>query len=371
MSAPVYLDWNATAPLLPEARAAWLAAQDASWANPGSVHAYGQQARHTIDQAKITIARLLGGAAHEWVVTSGGSESNALAIASAMSTAGTIVCGATEHSSILRNAESHAPVQKIPVDGAGRIDASALGAALGAETRLVCMQFANNELGVRQDIPTLSAIVRAAAPQAWFHVDAAQGVGKTAVDVRKLGVDSVAVAGHKCGSPKGVGLLWVRSGKSIEALVRGGRQQQDRRSGTEDAALIASLAAALEIRCAAMSAEATRQSALLTETFATIRQHCPQAKWNGQAALRLANVLNLSHPGVLAEAMVTRLDLAGFAVSRGSACMSAGTAPTHVIAALGMPDDLARSAIRVSIGWTTTATELAAFAAAYAKCVLA
>lgn len=371
MNELVYLDWNATAPLLSEARAAWLAAQETSWANPGSVHAYGQQARHTIDQAKITISRLLGGAAHEWVVTSGGSESNALAITSAMVNGGDILCGATEHSSVLRNAEARGPVLKIPVDGAGVIDAAALAAGLTPATRLVCIQFANNELGVCQDIPALLAVVRAAAPQAWFHVDAAQGVGKTAVDVRALGVDSVAVAGHKCGSPKGIGLLWVRTGKVIDALVRGGRQQQDRRSGTEDAALVASLAAALEKRCAAIAAESVRQSDVLHETFLALQKSCPQVIWNGQAAPRLANVLNISHPGGIAEALVTRLDLAGFAVSRGSACMSAGTAPTHVIAALGLPDDLARSAIRISIGWTTTAEELHAFASAYAKCVLA
>lgn len=367
----VYLDWNATAPLLPEARAAWLRAQDESWANPGSAHGFGQQARHAIDQARLVIARFLGGSAAEWVVTSGGSEANALAIASALADGGSALCSAVEHSSVLRNVEAHTALVTVPVDGSGRLDQTALTATLRADTALVCVQFANNETAVRQDIPVIAALVRAHAPQAWIHVDAAQGAGKTALDVRGLGVDSLAVAGHKFGAPKGIGLLWVRGGRSVHALVRGGRQQQDRRSGTEDAALVTSLAAALSVRCAAMAAEDTRQRELLDATFARIQTRLPQARWLGREADRLANVLSLAHPGAIAEALITRLDLAGFGVSRGSACMAAKGGPTHVIAALGIDDDLARSVIRVSIGWTTTTEELAAFADAYADCVLA
>lgn len=367
----IYLDWNSTAPLLPEARAAWLRAHDESWANPGSAHGFGQQARHAIDQARLTIARLLGGSASEWVVTSGGSEANALAIASALVDGGSALCSAVEHSSVLRNVEAHTPLITVPVDSAGCVDQDALTAMLDPSTALVCVQFANNETAVRQDIANLATIIRSHAPQTWIHVDAAQGAGKCALDVRTLGVDSLAVAGHKFGAPKGIGLLWVRAGRAIHALVRGGRQQQDRRSGTEDAALVTALAAALQVRCAATAAESARQRELLDKTFARIRARLPRAQWMGFDAERLANVLSLGHPGAQAEALVTRLDLAGFAVSRGSACMAAKGGPTHVIAALGVPDEVARSVIRVSIGWTTTADDLAAFADAYVDCVLA
>jgi cysteine desulfurase len=365
----IYLDWNATAPLLPAARAAWLAAQDQAWGNPASVHLHGQQARHHLDQAKAAIAKRLGCRTHELVVTSGGTEANALAIHTALHgvSGAPVLASVIEHSSVLRNAERHGAVTRVPVDGAGRLRIDALASALTPATRLVCVQFANNELGTRQDIPAIVAGVRAGAPQALVLLDCCQGAGKAAIDLQALGVDLASVAGHKLGAPKGVGLLYARNGLRVEPLLAGGRQQQDRRSGTEDAALVAALAAALDHGCDHLVAEDARQRALLDACFVRIAAVLPDARWLACDAERLPNTMSLAHPGVANDALVARLDLAGIAVSTGAACMAARGEPSHVVAALGLDRDLARSVIRVSIGPATTESDLAAFSDAYVR----
>jgi len=231
----IYLDTNATAPLRACAREAWLATQDHAWANPGSIHGDGQQARFVLDEAKRTLARLLGAKSSELVLTSGGTEANALAMAQAT---GRSAVSAVEHSSILRAAPD---AIRLPVDACGRVQLD----SLNADTDLVACQFANNETGILQDFPALSAAIRQRAPQAKILVDACQGTGKAALNIATLGVDFVSIAGHKFGAPKGCGLLWVRNGTRVTPLLRGGRQQQDRRSGTEDQALAAAMAAAL------------------------------------------------------------------------------------------------------------------------------
>jgi len=366
----IYLDYNATAPLSPAARTAWLAAQDEAWGNPGSIHAIGQIARHRADQAKALIARHLGCAAGELVVTSGGSESNATAINAALAVDGNAVCSTVDHSSVLRNAERpQRPVMLIGVDADGRIDPATIHTTVDAKTRLLCIQFANNEIGTLYDVPALAAAARAINPAIWVHCDAAQGPGKTPIDLRALGVDSVAIAGHKFGAPKGVGLLWLKPGRVLPPLIAGGKQQQDRRSGTEDAALISALAAALDERMARMAGEDERQRRILDACFADIQSALPKAQWIARAAPRIANTLSLAHPGVINEALLMRLDLAGYAVSRGAACMAARGQPSHVIASLGLPRDLALSVIRISIGPNTTSAELMSFAQAYVQVV--
>ena len=371
---PVYLDWNATAPLSTAARAAWLAAQDETWGNPGSAHVFGQRARHRLDDARAAIAGALGCRAHELVLTSGGSECNATAIRAALAGGpGEIAASAIDHSSVLRNiaATPGATLRSLPVDGDGRLAPDTVRSALGATTRLLCLQFANNELGVLQDVPALVAAARAAAPAAAVLLDAAQGAGKRPLDLPALGVDYASIAGHKFGAPKGIGVLYVRQGAALPALIAGGRQQQDRRSGTEDSALASALAAALGERLGGWQAEDVRQRALLEAGFARIAAALPDCRWLARAAPRLANTLNLVHPGVVSSALQTRLDLSGFAVSTGAACMAARGDPSHVIAALGLEPDVARSAIRVSIGPATTAGEIIDFAAAYVAAVRA
>jgi cysteine desulfurase len=370
----IYLDWNATAPLNPAARAAWLAAQEAGWGNPSSVHAVGQRARHLIDQAKATCAKLLGGKAHELIVTSGGTEANALAIHAATSgveertgEAPLILASAIDHSSILRNAERHGRLVKLPVDQHGRLLPATLSDASSASPALVCLQFANNELGTRQDIAALVSAVRTVSPATRILLDCAQGAGKAPIDLRALDVDFASIAGHKFGASKGVGLLFVKNGVRVPPLITGGRQQQDRRSGTEDAAGIAALTAALSDALAHRESEDTRQRMLLESAFTRIIRDLPQARWLAREAERLPNTLSLAHPGIPNETLVMRLDLSGIAVSTGAACMAARGEPSHVIAALGIEPDVVRGVIRVSIGPGTTAVDLDAFVVAYVR----
>lgn len=368
----IYLDWNATAPLSPAARAAWLAAQDAAWGNPSSVHWVGQQARHAVDQAKASCARLLGCAAHELVVTSGGSEANALAIHGVLAAGGAVLTSAIEHSSVLRNAANHLH-RTVAVDGDGRCSPAEVVAALDADVRLVSIQLANNEIGTVQDLAGIVRAVKGVRTDVLVHADCCQGAGKLAFDLRALGVDLASFTGHKFGAPKGVGLLYVRNGVKLAAQILGGRQQQDRRSGTEDAALLSAFAAALADAAAHCVAESSRQTALLDAAFARIAAACPAVRRLGHATDRLPNTLSLVHPGADGHQLTIRLDLEGIAVSPGSACMAARGEPSHVVAAVlaaqGLDPALARSALRVSIGPTTTAADLDAFVLAYARVV--
>lgn len=354
-----YLDWNATAPLRTCARQAWLAAQDEAWGNPASVHRRGQAARAVLDEALASCARSLGCHADELVLTSGGSEALATVLRAAD---GPVAASAIDHSAVLRNAT--AP-RVVPVDGTGRIDPLALAqAARGAA--VVCLQAANNEVGTLQDVPALAAAVRAAEPRARILVDACQLVGKAGFQPSALAADAIAMAGHKFGAPKGVGLLWLRRGVRLPPLIAGGRQQSDRRSGTEDAAMAAALAAALAEAVAEAADEGQRQAALIAGCWADLSARLPRLRRLGGG---LANTLGLVHPGVDGRHLAMRLDLAGFAVSTGAACMAGRGEPSHVARALLGDDALARSFIRVSIGRTTTAEELSGFATACAAAV--
>ncbi len=396
-SAPwgAYLDWNATAPPRPEATQAYLRALAEDWGNPASVHRWGQRARHALDQAKLRMAEALGCAAHELVLTSGGTEANATAIAAFARGDG--AAGTTAHArpaaapcSPARSSTARccgpprsacrrlgAQLVVIPVDDCGRIDLGALAAALAPSTRLVCLQLANNEVGTIQDLAPLVAAARARAPQARILADCCQTVGRMALPpLPSLGVDAVSIAGHKLGAPKGTGVLWLRGGSLAEPLLHGGRQQQDRRSGTEDARGCRSrfrgrhLAATT---CASRGGDRAlpRPSLLIQRLWERIASALPAAVWIAQGAPRLANTCALAHPGCRRDALVARLDLDGVGVSPGAACMAARGEPSHVVAALGLPPELARSALRVSIGWATTEAEIDAGASAYIAAVRA
>jgi len=363
-----YLDWNATTPLRPEARDAWLAVQAEDWGNPASVHRAGQRARQRWDATMRRLAELLGCRPHELVFTSGGTEANATAIAGALVDGGRVVCSAIEHSSVLRNCEQRADeVHRIGVDRDGLIDDSELAAAAAGDARLCCLHYANNELGTVQDLDVLIAAARRAGMVDHVLVDACQGAGKARLDLGAMGADFVSIAGHTFGAPRGTGLLYVRTGVPLPPLIAGGRQQDDRRSGSEDLAGLCAVAAALEASLDGLEDACDRERVLLDECLAAITTGLPDARRLAAGADRLANTLSLAHPGVDAEALVARLDLAGFAVSRASACMARSGEPSHVIRALDLPSDLATGVIRVSIGWATTADELAAFAAAYVR----
>lgn len=371
MELSIYLDWNATAPLHPAARSAWLAASDTAWGNPSSPHRFGQEARHAADQAKASCARSLGCKSQELIVVSGGSEGCAAAIHAALAARPgrrRIVASQVEHSAVLRNAALRGDLALAPVDGSGRVDPASVAALTDPSTALVAVQLANNEIGTIQPVSEVIAAVRAAS-DALILVDACQGVGRMAVDLEALGADFAVVAGHKLGAPKGVGLLYARRGLMVEPLIAGGRQQQDRRSGTEDAPALAALAAALHEAVTRREAESLRQGALIDACWLALTARLPQVRRLAAEVPHLSNTLALVHPGVDHRTLVARLDLDGIAVSTGSACMAARGEPSHVVRALGLGDDLARSLIRVSIGHTTTAGELDAFVSAYLRAV--
>jgi cysteine desulfurase len=349
----IYLDWNATAPLRPCARAAWLAAQDAAWANPSSVHRPGQAARAALDTALDRCARLLGCHADELVVTSGGTEGCATVLRGAE---GPVVASAIDHSAVLRNAPA-GRLRLVPVDGAGRLDPTAFAeAARGAA--IACLQLANNEIGTVQDAPVLVAAIRAAEPGCLIFADACQVAGKASLDLHAMGVDAAAIAGHKFGAPKGIGLLYVRRGLRLPALIAGGRQQQDRRSGSEDAALTAALAAALAEAVHESTVECVLQRHRIDAAWKRLHAGLPQARRLGEGAPTLPNTLGVVAPGLDGRHLAMRLDLAGFAVSTGSACMAGRGETSHVARALGLDDGLARSFVRFSIGAPITDDDL-------------
>ena len=363
----VYLDYNASAPLRPEARAAWLDAQQTFKGNPNSTHYYGQQARALFDKSRNELGNALGCKGHELVLCGSGTEANALAIHAAMVLRpGTqIRCARIEHSSVLRNAQSHGNCLEIAVDADGLIDQTALLDGLDADCGLICLQYANNELGVIQNIQELIPAIRAHSPETLIHLDVCQGAGKVPVALRDWDVDFASIAGHKFGAPKGCGLLYSKLGHKVEPLIYGGRQQQDRRSGTEDVAAIASMSAAMQASLDNAQSEKQRQSALIDIAWQDIHIALPQAHFFARTCARLPNTMSLAYPGVKNSALIPRLDLAGFCVSPGSACMAARGEPSHVIAALGVDKTLAHSVVRVSIGSDTTEEQMRGFAQAY------
>lgn len=365
----VYLDYNASAPLRAEARAAWLHAQDQVMGNPNSTHYYGQQARALFDKSRNEVATALGCKGHELVLCGSGTEANALAIHAAMALRpqSHIRCSVIEHSSVLRNAQNSAECISITVDENGIINQQELLAQLDESCGLICLQYANNELGVIQDIKKLITAIRAASPKTLIHLDVCQGAGKVPVQLRQWDVDFASVAGHKFGAPKGCGLLYSKLGHKVEPLIYGGRQQQDRRSGTEDVAAMAAMAAALQASLANAEAEMQRQAELIETCWSQISETLPAARFFARTSQRLPNTMSLAFPGVKNSALIPRLDLAGFCVSPGSACMAARGEPSHVIAALGVEKELAHSVIRVSIGSSTTADDMQAFAQAYIR----
>lgn len=347
-----YLDANATEPVRPAARAAALEAMQAP-GNPSSVHAAGRAARRVLEGARETIAARFGAAPADLVFTSGGTEADAWAVR-ALGHGRRLIVGATEHDAV-RAAAAGAGV--LPVDGDGVADLDALRRMLGGgPPALVCLMLANNETGTIQPVAEAAVLCRAA--DALLHVDAVQAAGRIAVAIPALGADSVALSSHKLGGPAGAGALWLGPRAAAAApLIAGGGQERGRRGGTPPLPAIAGFAAA--------AAEATGAAAL-----ATLRDAIEQAAVAagavvlGAGAPRLPNTTCLALPGVRAETQVIALDLEGIAVSAGAACSSGKVARSHVLDAMGL-GPRAGEAIRVSLPWSATAADVAAFARAY------
>jgi cysteine desulfurase len=369
MAERTYLDWNATAPLRPQAREAMVAALDLP-GNPSSVHAEGRAARRLIDEARRRVAALVGGEPADVVFTSGGTEANAMALCPTRG-ADALLVSAIEHPSVLAGGRfSSEKMIPVPVGPDGVVDLAALErqlAALAQEGRraLVSLMHANNETGVVQPVAAAAAIVHAAS--GLLHVDAVQTAGRIPCDIKALGADLLTLSGHKLGGPKGVGAL-VRASAAVDwpvPLIRGGGQERGTRAGTENVAAIAGFGAAAAAAAQDLAAEARRLAALRDRLEKELTAAFPQTVVFGRGAARLPNTTLFALPGVKAETAVIGLDLAGVAVSSGAACSSGKVAASHVLAAMGVPAPLARGAVRVSLGYATQEADIARFLAAW------
>jgi cysteine desulfurase len=364
--ARTYLDYNASAPLRPAARQAIAASLDVC-GNPSSVHAEGRAARGLIETAREQIATLVNAKPSEVVFTSGATEANNWALAGGWEA---ICVAGIEHDSVLSAArECGAKVIDLPVSRAGVIELSGAAEqiARAAQTvgrTLVAVMTANNETGVVQPVAEIAAL--AAELGAHVHVDAVQAPGRVPVDFAALGVDTLALSAHKVGGPRGVGALIVRDGVALPALIRGGGQERRRRSGTENVAGIAGFGAA----AAAITSDrevAQRMQRLRDSLEDGVRRISPAAVIVGSEAARIANTSCVALAGKPAETLVIKLDLEGVAVSAGSACSSGKVGESHVLAAMGLPQEISRAAIRVSLGPETRDDDITAFLAAWEK----
>ena len=370
----IYLDYNATTPLCDAAREAMLPYLNRYFGNPSSVHAAGREARAAIDNARDTLAALLRVKPHEIIFTGGGTESCNLAVLGLARRrslgGGHIISEKAEHHAVL-NAVEHLEkhegfeVTWLNVSRDGIIDLDQLVAAIRPETRLVSIMTANNETGVIQPLREISQICRERG--ILLHSDMVQSFGKMPVDLSL--VDTASFAAHKFYGPKGAGFLFLRSGLSIQPIMFGGAHENERRPGTENVAAIAGMAAAAEWTLRDREAEQEREGRLRDELWTRIARNVPEARQNGMNASRLANTLNLSLLGLDSETLLIALDLERVCASSGSACMVGSVVASHVLLAMGLPIERARSAVRFSLGKWTTADEIKATGDAVQKIV--
>jgi cysteine desulfurase len=370
----IYLDYNATTPLCHAARETMLPYLDRHFGNPSSVHAAGRETRAAIDNARDKLAALLRVKPHELIFTGGGTESCNLAVLglarSPSSHGGHIVSNKAEHHAVLNALEylekrEGFDVTWLNISRDGIIDLDHLAAAIRPETRLVSIMTANNETGVIQPMREISSICREQG--VLLHSDMVQSFGKIDTDLSL--VDAASFAAHKFYGPKGVGFLFLRSGLSIQPIMFGGAHENERRPGTENVAAIVGVAAAAEWVKPERAKEQEREKILRDELWTRIEQNVPDAKQNGANAPRLGNTLNVSLLGIDSEMLLIALDLEGICASSGSACMVGSVVASHVLLAMGLPIERARSAVRFSLGKWTTADEIKAAGDAVRKII--
>jgi cysteine desulfurase len=358
----VYLDWNATTPLRREAREAMQTAWDLA-GNPSSVHAEGRQARRLVEDARASISVAIGALPRNVVFTSGGTEGNALALMPGVRRASgpavkRLVVSAIEHPSVLAGGRFPSDaIEAIGVSGSGVVDLERLRATLNnGPPALVSVMLANNETGALQPIQEVATIVHAAG--GLLHIDAIQAVGKISFDINAINADLVTLSAHKIGGPKGVGALVLADGVAgFEPLIRGGGQELGRRAGTENVAGIAGFGAAAKATHLAMEGDAIRVESLRNRLERGLRE-TPGAIVFSDDVPRLPNTTLFAVPGLRAETAVIGFDLAGIAVSSGSACSSGKVQPSHVLQAMGFGPELAQGAVRLSLGWSTSEEEI-------------
>ncbi len=364
----VYLDNAASTPLLPEARAAMEPFLTEQFANPSGMHAAARASKSALESAREVVAGACGCEPREVVFTGGGSEADNLAVKGAAWAARDergadgVVTSAIEHKAVLgacgRLEREGFRVQRLPAGAGGTVDLDALGAALDDRTAVVSIMLVNNETGIVQPLAEIVEMVRARAPRAVIHTDAVQGLAWLDLGAATAGADLVAISGHKFGGPKGVGALVVRSGTALVPLIEGGGHEGELRAGTQNVAGIVGLAAAAELSHRERAGASARIGARRDQLQDGLVRAIPELVVNGDPARRVAGILNCAFPGIEAESLLVVLDQQGVYASSGSACASGAIDPSHVLLAMGISPDLARSSVRFSLGHTTAPADI-------------
>jgi cysteine desulfurase len=362
MNGRVYLDHNASTPVHPEVLEAMLPYFSERYGNPSSIHGFGRDAREGLDGARERIAHFLGVGKEEIVFTSGGTESDNMAIKgiAAARGRGHLVTSAVEHHAVLRTCEALEKlgftVTVVPVDGYGMVDPDAVRRALGPDTILVSIMHANSEVGTIQPVGEIGRITRERGIA--FHVDGVQTFGKIPVNLDALGIDLFSFSSHKIYGPKGAAGLYIRKGTKMASVQHGGEHERRRRAGTENVPGIVGLGKAVEVRARDMAAEEGRVRALRDRLWEGLSARVPEVRLNGHPTERLPGTCNVCFRNVESESIVLGLDLKGIGVSAGSACTSGNVEPSHVLVAMGVPLDWAMGTVRCSLGRSTTAEEI-------------
>jgi cysteine desulfurase len=357
----VYLDNNASTPVLPEVFEAMRPYFAERFGNASSIHHHGQETRAAVERARESVAELLGCRPMEIVFTSGGTEGDNLAVAGLVEAGDHVVTSSIEHHAVLhassRLREMGCDVTLLPVDGGGLIDPADVRRALRPKTKLISVMMANNETGVLQPIDEIGKI--AAEAGVCFHTDAVQAAGKVRIDVEQIGCDALTISGHKMHAPQGVGALFVRKGTQIRPLFHGGRHERSRRAGTENVPGIVALGRAARIARESLErGDHMKLAALRDRLQQIILAEVDEAGVNGGGARRVPNTTNIHFDHIEGESLVIALDLKGLAVSTGAACSSGAIEPSHVLLAMGLRPDQARASIRFSLGKQTTAEDI-------------
>src|SRR6266496_1749602 len=353
----IYLDNNATTPVLPEVFEAMRPYFGEQFGNASSIHHHGQETRAAVERARESVAQLLGCRSSEIVFTSGGTEGDNLAIAGLARPGDHIVTSTIEHHAVLNTCKhlesTGCAVTYLPVDGRGLIDPDEVRRALRPNTRLVTVMMANNETGVIQPVEEIGKI--AAEADVYFHTDAVQAAGKVSLNVSLIACDLLSVSGHKMHAPQGVGALYVRKGTLLQAMFHGGRHERSRRAGTENVPGIVALGKAAELAMQGFeNGDLTRMAELRDQIERTVLDQVETIGVNGEGAPRVPNTANIHFDHIEGEALVIALDLKGLAVSTGAACSSGALEPSHVLIAMGLRPDQARASLRFSLGKQNT-----------------
>jgi cysteine desulfurase len=357
----VYLDNNATTPVLPEVLAAMQPYFGERFGNASSIHHHGQETRAAVEHARASVAALLGCRASEVVFTSGGTEGDNLAIFGLTEPGQHVITSTIEHHAVLnsckhREAES-CEVTYVQVDGRGQVDPDDVRRALRPNTRLITIMMANNETGVLQPVEEIGKV--AAEADIYFHTDAVQAAGKVEIDVKRIGCDLLSISGHKMHAPQGVGVLYVKKGTALRPMQYGGSHERSRRAGTENVPGIVALGKAAQLASEAFArGDLDRMSALRDRLEQTILGEVEATAVNGQGAPRAPNTSSIYFDCTEGEALVIALDLKGLAVSTGAACSSGAIEPSHVLTAMGLRPEQARGSLRFSLGKQNTAEEV-------------